>query len=574
MRHSQHFLRSLPPAAAAASGAANAVRPNLVYVFADQMRFSEMGCAGNERIRTPNLDRLAGQGIRLTNAYSASPLCSPYRAQLQTGLYGHANGVPMNGLPLREDLPSMAKVLGQAGYATGYIGKWHLAGQRKAKPGGDFVYGFVPPGAARVGWDYWAVHEVNHHYLHGEYFRDTPVPIPIPGFEPDTQTDLAIDFMRRNRARPFALMLSWGPPHEPYQLPERGKIYDPAQMPVRPNVPPEYHAKLRRELALYYGLITCLDENMGRIMNALAELNLGENTILCFSSDHGNMLRSHGMVLKQKPWEESSHIPFLVRYPRRVKAGQTKDLLFNSVDVMPTLLGLCGAPVPRGLHGSDRSANLTGASAKEPDSIYLALDSKGSSEEGRAAGAGGRWRAVRTRESMFVMQEGRDWLLYDMSKDPYQMRNLAADQALESRRQRSETRTGGVDGASWRSPLADELSPYFTLNFGITKLYAEYLISLQASSGERVAREERRLHGRELHAHADRRAALRQRRGEAGTHRRGSGGWRSARRAAWRPVRRLRGTGEHAGVRAGQVPDARRLPVLPSPGSLTKTSAR
>src|SRR5262245_3008532 len=119
--------------------------PNLVFVFADQMRFCDMGCAGNEHIRTPNLDRLAGQGVRLANAYTGAPLCSPYRAQLQTGLFGHANGVPRNGLPLRQDLPSIAKVFDDAGYATGYIGKWHLAGQRKARTGKELVNGFVPP---------------------------------------------------------------------------------------------------------------------------------------------------------------------------------------------------------------------------------------------------------------------------------------------------------------------------------------------------------------------------------------------------------------------------------------------
>src|SRR5262249_45355557 len=155
-----------------------------------------------------------------------------------------------------------------------------------------------------------------------------PEAIPIEGFESDFQTDLAIEFMRQNRSRPFALMLSWGPPHEPYQLPDRAKsYYDPAKMPVRPNVPSQYREEVQRELTKYYGLITCRDENMGRLMNSLAELGIADNTVLVFTSDHGNMIRSQGMRLKQKPWEESAHIPFMIRHPRAIKAGQTSDML-------------------------------------------------------------------------------------------------------------------------------------------------------------------------------------------------------------------------------------------------------
>jgi arylsulfatase A-like enzyme len=436
----REFLQIMAAAMAAAPQPARAAdknSPNLVYVFADQMRFCDMGCAGNEQIRTPNLDKLAGQGLRLANAYSAAPLCSPYRAQLQTGLYGHANGVPKNGLPLNQELPSFAKVFDAAGYATGYIGKWHLSGQRKARKGKEMVPGFVPPGGQRMGWNFWAAHEVIHKYLHSEYFRDQDEAIPIPGFESDFQTDLAIEFMRQNRSRPFSLMLSWGPPHEPYQIPERARnYYDPAKMPVRPNVPSQYRDDVQRELTKYYSLITCLDENMGRLMGALEELGLARNTILVFTSDHGNMIRSQGMRLKQKPWEESAHIPFLIRDPRTGKSGKTSDLIFNSIDIMPTMLGMCGLPVPRGLHGIDWSAALSGRGAsKAPDSIYLALDSEGSSDEGRAAGAGGRWRAVRTREWMYVMQEAKDWLLYDVAKDPYQMNNLAEDRGRRNERQ-------------------------------------------------------------------------------------------------------------------------------------------
>jgi arylsulfatase A-like enzyme len=406
--------------------------PNIVYVFADQMRFCDMGCAGNEYVRTPNLDRLAGQGAQLTNAFSSTPLCSPYRAQLLTGKYGHRNGVQSNDVHMPEDQETVAKALGREGYATGYIGKWHLDGGRREPEGTPRKNGYVPTGGARQGFGFWAANECSHNYFRTHYFRDAPKAIPIETYEPDVQTDIAVEYFKQNRARPFALFLSWGPPHDPYEPPERYRTYDPAKVPLRPNVPAEFHAEARRSLAFYYGLISSLDDNIGRMIRALDDLNLATNTIFCFSSDHGDMHRSHGHILKQKPWEESAHVPFLLRYPGRVQAGQKRDLLFNSVDVMPTLLGLSGAKIPAGVQGTDLSGVLTGKQTKEPESLYLTLDLDGPPPRG----AGGRWRAVRTKEWMYAQQRGSDWLLYNLKSDPYQLKNLSGDRSFAAQRDR------------------------------------------------------------------------------------------------------------------------------------------
>jgi arylsulfatase A-like enzyme len=409
--------------------AAQAGRPNLVFVFADQMRFCEMGCAGNEYIRTPHLDRLAAQGVQLTNAFSSAPVCSPYRAQLLTGKYSNANGVPTNDVHMPETQDTIAKALRREGYATGYIGKWHLDGGRRAPKNDPRSQGFVPAGGARQGFDFWAALECAHQYYHTHYFRDTPDPIPVNAYEPGVQTDIAIEFLKQRKDHPFCLYLSWGPPHNPYEPPEGYRTYSPAKVPLRPNVPREFEEEARRTLALYYGLISSLDENIGRITRALDDLNLTSNTILCFSSDHGDMHRSQGHLLKQKPWEESAHIPFLLRFPKQIRGGQKRDLLFNSVDVMPTLLGLCGAAVPKEVQGMDLAEVLRGRQTKEPDSVYLSLDS---GELPR--GAGGKWRAVRTKESLYAIREGREWLFYDLRKDPYEMRNLVDDRSAAAQK--------------------------------------------------------------------------------------------------------------------------------------------
>jgi len=385
-------------------------RPNVLYVFADQMRASAMGCMGNPCVKTPNLDKLAREGMLLTNALSCSPVCSPYRAQLLTGRFGHHTGVIHNDIKLPDEEVTLPEVLKRGGYATGYIGKWHLNGDRQ---------GFVKR-EDRQGWDYWAALACSHRYFKTRYYRDTPEPIPIDGYEPDVQTDLAIEFMRQNAGRPFCLAVSFGPPHNPYKAPAKCDIYDPVKVPLRPNVPKEKAKKWRPVIAQYYGLVTSLDANIGRMMRALAKLGLADDTVFCFSSDHGDMLGSQGHRLKQRPWEESINVPFILRYPRRIDAGQTRDTLFSSVDVMPTLLGLCGAPAPPNVDGLDLSPLLLGTGGEEPECVCFTNTHRG-------GGPGTDWRGIRTKQYMYAYHAEGDWVLYDLKADPYELKNLLGD---------------------------------------------------------------------------------------------------------------------------------------------------
>ena len=403
-------------------------RPNVLIVCADQMRASAMGCMGNDFVKTPQLDLLASQGILFTNAVAATPQCTAFRASLLTGRYGHNTGIISNDLKLPHEEVTLAEILRANGYRTGFIGKWHLNSGRSRPPGTDERAGFVAPGPDRQGFDYWAALECSHNYFNTRYFRDTPEPIAITTYEPDVQTDLAIEFVADRRSGPFCLVMMWGPPHSPYRPPEKWDIYDPADVPVPPNVPEELEQRARDELAQYFGLVSSLDENMGRLTDALQRLDLARDTILIFTSDHGDMLRSHGHVKKGRPQSEALQIPFIFRYPALVKAGQVREAPICSVDVLPTLLGFCGIDVPKNVDGLDLSRSIGGDDPKWPSAAFAESNL---TNPGNSPGA--QWRALRTDRYTYAVSVDGPWLLFDNREDPYQLDNLIDNPAHKER---------------------------------------------------------------------------------------------------------------------------------------------
>jgi arylsulfatase A-like enzyme len=405
--------------------AAGSRKPNVVYLFADQMRAQAVGCMGNAHIKTPNLDRMASQGLLLTNAISCTPVCSPYRAQLMTGRYGHATGVVHNDIRVPDSETMIAEVFKSQGYATGYIGKWHLAGHRRNPIDRK----------NRRGWDYWAVRNCSHdHFKPAYYLNDSKGPTKAQGWEPDVQTDLAIDYMKANRDKPFCLMVSFGPPHNPYKAPKKYMDMYKGKIPRRPNCPGQKRGSGNKA---YYAMVTSLDVCVGRIVKALSDLGIEEDTILCFSSDHGDMLGSQGHKLKQRPWEESINIPFVLRYPRRI-APAKKDWLFASVDVMPTLLGLCGMPIPQKVQGWNLAPTFTGKSTKERDSVFLSNANHG------AGGPGTDWRGIRTKEWVYAYHAHGDWVMYDLKNDPYELKNLVDDSGAADRKKQLRAELEGM----------------------------------------------------------------------------------------------------------------------------------
>lgn len=393
-------------------------RPNILFVFADQLRGSSLGHIGQEPVLTPHLDAFASQGLRFTRAVANPPVCCPMRASLLTGLHPVAHGVVTNDVQLREEVTTIADVLRAHGYQTGYVGKWHLDGPDRGC--------FTPPGPRRHGFDYWAVSNCNHNYFEAFYYRDSPEPIWMDGYEPAAQTDLALDYLRvtRRQDKPFCLFLSWGPPHCPYdQVPSRFReLYDADTMPLRPNV-----VNPNREvIAGYYAHVSALDWEFGRLMRAVDELALSESTLVVFTSDHGDMLYSQNRGWKCKPWHESVIVPFIVRWPGRVPPAATESTPFGLVDVMPTLLGLCDAPIPREVEGADLSHLFLGRPGFRPSSQIIHQHMCPWIFSFR------EWRGVVTETHTYARFHTEPWVLYDDVEDPYQLHNLAGHAAKAS----------------------------------------------------------------------------------------------------------------------------------------------
>ncbi len=399
--------------------------PNILVLLPDQMRGEAMGCTGNPDVKTPELDRLASQGILLTNMFANTPVCCPARATILTGKYPHRHGLICNDLRLRESEITLAEILRDHGYRTGFIGKWHLDGGKREP-------GFVPPGERRQGFDFWAANECDHTHFKNRYFRDDPTPIEMSDYETRVWSDLAIEFLKQKRGAPFFLEVAMGPPHNPYKAPGKyATMYDPEKIALRPNWQPG--ADGRKEIAQYYGMISDVDEQCGRILRALDELGLAENTVVLFTSDHGDMLGSHGLRYKRKPWEESIHIPGILRFPARIAAEQKLDLLFSHVDIAPTLLGLCGIEIPSAMQGHNLAPRLLGQSKEEPTSILFQIFNPAALD-----GIPHPWRGIRTKTQMFARFENAPWVLYDLPKDPYELHNLADDPISFRERERMD----------------------------------------------------------------------------------------------------------------------------------------
>jgi arylsulfatase A-like enzyme len=416
---------------AALGGAVPAAPPNLLFIVTDSWRGQALPFAGDPNLAVPNLARLAREGAWCSRAYTTYAVCCPSRAAMLTGRFPHAAGVRRNHTLLPLDQATMSAALRSHGYRTGYIGKWHLDG------GGH--PGFVPP-ERRRGFDYWAAYNVAHQHFDGVYFRNDPTPIRTTGFEADYQTDLAIDFVRQKSRQPFFLYLSLVAPHSPHTPPERYGRHRPAELRLRPNVPERTEAAARKDLAGYYGLCEAVDSNLGRLFQAIDDLGLTGGTIVVFTSDHGDMHGSLGLEGFDSPFEESTRIPLLIRYPRRIKPGIEEKMLVSNVDYVPTLLSLCGARLPKGMQGVNLAGALTGGRRPSARSIYA---------EG-ALGEKDEWRMiVRDQDKLVVASDMRPTHLYDLAADPYELSNLVDQPAARRKRdvllpmlQRWRNRTG------------------------------------------------------------------------------------------------------------------------------------
>ncbi len=394
-------------------------RPNVIFVFADQWRGQDVGYAGNPDVVTPNIDKLASESVVFENAVSNMPVSTPYRASMLTGQYALSHGLFLNDVTLDPDIESIGKVYKRSGYNTAYIGKWHVNGNGRSN--------YIPE-SHRQGFDFYQVLECTHDYMRSAYYDNNDTKKKIwEGYDAIAQTKAAGDYIASHAGddKPFVLFLSWGPPHNPYrQVPrEYLDIYEDKDISLRPNVPEGKRQEAIHDLKGYYANITALDDCVGMLTDVIEKAGIEDNTIFVFTSDHGDMLYSQGETRKQRPYDESIMVPFILRYPRLFgERGEKSDVILSTVDIMPTLLGMSGVPVPSTVQGDDLTPVLTGKKKDRTDAALIECVTPFGEWERRSGGR--EYRGLRTRRYTYVRTLEGPWLLYDNEKDPYQMDNL------------------------------------------------------------------------------------------------------------------------------------------------------
>jgi arylsulfatase A-like enzyme len=443
-------------------------RPNVVLVVCDQMRAQAMSCAGDPNVETPNLDRLAEEGVRFTNANASCPICVPSRLALQTGHYPHTRNA-YHGWRMSPAERTFAHELGAAGYATGHVGKWHLSNTSTPRLTMDHLQG---------GYDYWRSFEVSNEPFETTYVtEDDPTPRPVEGFQTDGLFDLGEAFLDdlAGGSDPFCLVLSVEPPHPPFSAPEEYlDRWADRSLELRPNVPygeeplPEKHAPpdgidtydswgdrdaatpdlyarheyhgdvVLDEMRGYYAMIENLDDNIGRLVADLEERGIRDETVLVFTSDHGEMLGSQGLMMKQQPYDESVGVPLIVSHPGGpVAEGLTVDEPVTLEDWFPTVCTLAGVEPSAGVPGDERPGeDLTPLLTGEADSLDRPGVLLEFVHEARPAMAYSEdtWRAFRTERYKYTVLEdgerGQPWQLFDLVEDPYEQHNLLEDPAF------------------------------------------------------------------------------------------------------------------------------------------------
>lgn len=427
---------------------------NLVLLLADQFRAHCVEPDGDP-VPTPHLDALASRGVRCESALSSYPVCSPHRAMLISGQTPQENGVHLNvnsataaaGVGLRSDAESWAAVMAEHGMATGWIGKWHL----EPPTAEDEIWGegrrddgkvwdaFSPP-ERRFGFSSWYSYGCCDDHLRPHYWgtdggREDR--IDVEQWSAAHETDRAIEFLDEHGEGPFALAVSWNPPHPPFEQLPRG-IHEQfaghgEELLVRPNVTEEIHAEAAQVAPQYFTAVHEIDQQVGRIVEALAQRGLTDDTVVVFTSDHGTQLGSHGRLDKNVPFEESMRVPLIIGGPSHLAPGRCSALI-GSLDMAPTLLGLVGLAesIPDRMVGADLSPEIFSHAAADPASAVPFFHDE-------AGPDGLQQRGLRTPTHLWVLsaRRGEVWSTsHDLVADPFQLHPLedpALDRALAAR---------------------------------------------------------------------------------------------------------------------------------------------
>lgn len=393
-------------------------RPNVIILFTDQQRWDTVGTLGSHLDITPNLDAFGREGTVFEAAFSCQPVCGPARSALQTGRYPTDTGCFTNGVPLPPGTPTLATWFGESGYDTGYIGKWHLAAEEP-----------VPPDQ-RGGYRFWLAAnllEFSSGPYHTVLYDESGAPQRLPGYRADAIVDAAIRYVVDHRDRPFFLFVSLLEPHHqnvPGNYPAPDVYRDRYQGHWTPPDLAALGGDVHQHLAGYYGMVKRIDEAFGRIRDALKSLELMEDTMVVFTSDHGNHFRTRNDEYKRSAHESSIRIPLLAGGGPFTRGGRI-DNLVSVLDLAPTLLEAAGIPRPEGLAGRSLMPLVERRAGEWHDRVYVQISE---SQLGRA---------IRTKRWKYAVSapDADAWhdpyadryveaLLYDLDADPYEFTNL------------------------------------------------------------------------------------------------------------------------------------------------------
>ena len=415
------------------------MKKNILFIFTDQQHRYALGCMDNPDVMTPNLDQLAQRGSLFRRCYSNNPLCGPFRGSLMTGQYTSRCGVMDNKSPLPQGTTTFADAFNAGGYQTSWVGKWHLGGN-----------GNQPiPEELRGGFQRFKGYQCYNGFYQDVCFYDEQNQEHRYDYHrTDVTTDIAISELEHMSCqdKPFLLMMSYQAPHYPEQpAPEFEAMYTGRKMIRRPNcqdidpytptVSPRsprpvendpdfqrYGNNLDEYIRLYNAMCTQIDANVGRLLAALDRLGIADNTLVVFTSDHGDMQGSHGLKNKCVPHEESAGIP-LIMYGPGLSGGRVTDNLVSGIDMMPTCLELAGLPPVESVDGTSIASFLQGESATTQDAIFSEC---------------GDWcMIVKSGWKLAAKRRGDDlspMLMTHLDADPFELNNRAEDPACEALR--------------------------------------------------------------------------------------------------------------------------------------------
>jgi arylsulfatase A-like enzyme len=421
------------------SRANRTTRPNIVLIVADDWAHMDLGSAGHPLLKTPNLDRLASEGVRFTRAFTPNPICTPSRAALLTGQDCWTNECYFFGMPINTQSKHFAQLFSKAGYETFYTGKWHNDGlpSRRGFTSGKYIGGGGP------GSDGHFKPNVRD-FGGGKKYQ-------IERFDSELFTDAAVEFIDSHRpdSKPFLLFISYMTPHDPWTPPGKyAAIYKPQTINLPPNFMPrpmngsrpfkyysDWHGTnlrdekqmvpfprtpegLRDVRSRYYGTITHDDEQIGRILRKLDNKKLAENTLVIFLADHGISLGAHGISGKQTMYEEGIRLPLIMRYPRLKRRSSENSNLVSLIDIFPTVCQAADIDVPESVEGKSLLDLYNSRATWDRKHIFASFVSPTRHRL--------NIRCIRTEHHKLIHHLTTDEIeLYDLEKDPYEMENLA-----------------------------------------------------------------------------------------------------------------------------------------------------